>query len=167
MKSEDVVERIAALEERIRLLEDQAILYRLIASWGPAADTANGAAASSFWAEDAVLVAEANQINGAAAVGAMIDSEGQLELVRQGCAHVQGLPTIHIDGDLATAVNYGRVYLHTPDGYDVWRVSANCWNFRRTEQGWRVSRREVHVIDGGPEARELLHRAIAAREVTS
>jgi hypothetical protein len=95
----------------------------------------------------------------------MIDSEGQRELVQQGCAHVQGLPVLQVDGDRATAVNYGRVYLHEQDGYEIWRVSANCWNFRRTEHGWRVIRREAHVIDGGPEARELLRRAFAPTEV--
>ena len=163
MENAQMLERLTALEDRVRLLEDQATLYRLIASWGPAADTAHGAAASSFWTEDAVLVAEATRIDGAAGVGAMIDSEGQLDLVRQGCAHVQGLPSVHIDGDHAIAVNYGRVYLHTDDGYDIWRVSANCWEFSRTDAGWRVTRREAHVIDGGPEARELLHRAIAAQ----
>jgi hypothetical protein len=152
-------DRLAVLEGRVRLLEDQAALLRLIASWGPAADTANGMAASSFWANDSVLVNESTQIDGAAGIRAMIDSEGQRELVMQGCAHVQGLPVVHIDGDRAIAVNYGRVYLHTEDGYDIWRVSANCWEFARTQIGWRVRRRDVHVIDGGPEARELLRRA--------
>lgn len=157
-------DRLSDLEERVRSLEDQVALYRLIASWGPAADTANGRAASSFWSEDAVLIAETHRIEGALAVGAMIDSEGQHDLVRQGCAHVQGLPVVNIDGDQATAVNYGRVYLYTPDGYDIWRVSANCWEFHRTEDGWRVAQRNAHVIDGGPEARALLSRAITDKE---
>jgi len=157
-------DRLDALEDRIRVLEDQATLYRLIASWGPAADTANGEAASSFWADDSVLVAEGNRIDGAAGVRAMIDSEGQRVLVQQGCAHVQGLPVVQIHGDRAVAVNYGRVYLHTQDGYDIWRVSANCWEFTRTELGWRVLRRDAHVIDGGPEARDLLRRATAPTE---
>lgn len=160
METTDRKDRLSDLENRVRLLEDQVALYRLIASWGPAADTADGKAASSFWSEDAVLVAETNRIEGAAAVGAMIDSEGQHDLVRQGCAHVQGLPVLNVDGDHAMAINYGRVYLHTDDGYDIWRVSANCWEFRRTKDGWRVIRRDAHVIDGGAEARALLSRAI-------
>jgi hypothetical protein len=153
-------DRLVALEDRIRFLEDSAELNRLVASWGPAADTANGTAASWFWTEDAVLETETHRLDGAAGVRAMIDGEGQQALVRQGCAHVQSLPVVRIDGDDAMAINYGRVYRHAEDGYEIWRVSVNCWEFRRTADGWRVTRRKVHVIDGGPESRELLSRAI-------
>ena len=156
-------DRFAVLEDRVRLLEDQVAIYRLIASWGPAADIADGQAASSFWTEDAVLRSENNRVEGASGVRAMIDSEGQQDLVRQGCAHVQGLPLLHLDGDQATAINYGRVYLHGEEGYGIWRVSANLWEFRRADDGWRAARRTVHVIDGGPEARELLSRGISGQ----
>jgi ketosteroid isomerase-like protein len=67
---------------------------------------------------------------------------------------------IRIEGDTATATGYTRVYRHTPDGYEVWRVSANRWEFRRTAQGWRVTRRTTQVVDGGPKAAEILTKAI-------
>jgi ketosteroid isomerase-like protein len=159
MNDETIDHRVAILEGRIRFLEDQVEVCRLIASWGPAADTANGEAASSFWTDDSVLVWETTRVDGASGVREKINSEGQQAMVRQGCAHVQSLPLVHIDGDRATAINYGRVYMHGPDGYDVSRVSVNCWEFRRTERGWRVEGRNVHLIDGGPEAQELLKRA--------
>jgi SnoaL-like domain len=152
--------RIAALEDRVRVLEDQSTLCRLISSWGPAADTGNGPAASSFWADDTVLETEDGRLEGASAVGAMIDSDGQRQLVERGCAHVQSFPVIRIDGDWAIAVSYGRVYLHADRGYEIWRVSVNSWEFRRAEGEWRVVRRQVHVIDGGSEARQLLGRAV-------
>jgi ketosteroid isomerase-like protein len=153
-------DRIAALEARVQAMEDQLALCRLISTWGPAADIGNGPAAASIWADDAVLVTENGQLEGAAAIGEMIDGDGQGQLVAQGCAHVHSFPLVHIDGDRARAVNYGRVYLHNDGGYELWRVSANSWEFRRTGDGWRVARRQVHVIDGGPEARELLGRAV-------
>jgi ketosteroid isomerase-like protein len=159
MDTSATLDRLAALEDRVRHLEDEATLYRLIASWGPAADRGDGEAASSFWTDDAELHTESSHIQGAAGVRAMIDSEGQQALVRQGCAHVQSLPLVRIAGDRATGTNYGRVYLHTDNGYEVWRASVNRWEFRRTPDGWRVSRRVVHTIDGGPEARELLRMA--------
>lgn len=149
----------ASLEERVRLLEDQLAVLRLIASWGPAADTGDGVAAASIWTDDAVLSAEGSGLQGAEAIKAMIESDGQADLVRRGCAHVQSLPLVRLDGDRATATNYGRVYLHSDDGYDVWRASVNRWEFRRGPDGWRASRRTVHVIDGGPQARELLAAA--------
>ncbi len=153
-------DRVAALEARVRELEDRLEVFHLISSWGPAADTGNGEAASAIWTDDAVLETEYGDIEGADGIGLMIDGEDQGALVRRGCAHVQGLPRVSIDGDRATAINYGRVYLHGEDGYEVWRVSANLWDFRRTEDGWRACRRRVHVIDGGPEAQHLLSRGI-------
>jgi hypothetical protein len=86
----------------------------------------------------------------------MVHSDGQQALIRQGSAHIPAFPLVEIDGDSARALGYSRVYLHTESGYEVWRVSANYWEFRRTANGWRVSSRVNHVIDGGPEAQELL-----------
>ncbi len=163
MESTQAQPDFAALEARLRRLEDEAAICRLIFSWGPAADTANGEAAGALWTEDAVLETEARQTQGAAAVLTMINSDGQHSLVSQGCAHVHGFPIVQVDGDEATAVNYSRVYLHTDDGYEIWRVSANNWGFRRTADGWRATRRTVHVIDGGPEAQDLLRRAAEIR----
>lgn len=159
MESTQPQDRLAALEQRVRLMEDQAAIQRLIFSWGPAADTGNANAAAALWTDDAVLEVETRRTEGASAVFAMIDSEGQQELVSRGCAHVHGFPLVNVDGDHATATNYSRVYLHADDGYEIWRVTANNWEFRRTAAGWRATRRSAHVIDGGPEARELLGRA--------
>ena len=151
--------RLAALEDRVRVLEDHIDLYRLVCRWGAAADIGSGATAGALFTDDGVLEFEQTRVEGAAAVAEMIDSEGQKALVNQGCAHVQGLPMVHVDGDRASATNYSHVYLHTDDGYEVWRVTANTWEFRRTEDGWRATRRTAHTIDGRPEARALLARA--------
>jgi ketosteroid isomerase-like protein len=162
MNSTPLEDRVAALEQHVRTLEDQAALYRLICSWGLAADTADSARAASLWTEDGVLEVEGAPTNGPANIFAIIDSEGQKRLVDQGCAHVQGFPVVSVDGDRATATNYSWVYLHTENGYEVWRSTANNWEFRRGPDGWKVVRRSAHVIDGGPEARELLARAFSA-----
>jgi hypothetical protein len=156
-----VQKRIRALEEQVRVLDDHVSVYRLIGSWGAAADIGSGADAGALWTDDALLEFEQSRVQGAAAIAEMIDSDGQRSLVEQGCAHVQGLPIVQVDGDRATATNYSRVYLHADEGYQIWRVSANHWEFRRTRDGWRATRRTAHVIDGGPEARDLLGRAFA------
>jgi hypothetical protein len=160
-------DRIAALEDRVRALEDQLTLCRLVSTWGPAADTGNGQAASAIWTDDAVLETETGRLEGAAAIGAMIDGDGQGQLVTRGCAHVHSFPLVRIDGDRASGLNYGRVYLHAEQGYELWRVSVNRWEFRRTEDGWRVARRQVHIIDGGPEAQELLAQGVNAERSSS
>lgn len=162
MERSELEDRVAALEERVRTLEDQAAVLRLVASWGPAVDTGGpdgAAAAGALWADDGVLQSDISRLEGPAAITEMVLSDGQEALIRQGSAHVQALPVVTVEGDHATATNYSRVYRLAGDGHEIWRVSANVWELRRTSAGWRVTRRTNHLIDGGPEARELLQRA--------
>jgi len=150
-------DRIAALEARVRMLEDQLAVQQLLHRWGPAIDTGDSAAAAAIWTDEGVLGWEISSLDGPAGVAAMVESDGQQALIDQGCAHVQAFPLITVDGDRAVATGYSRVYLHQDDdSYAIWRVSANRWELTRTTDGWRATRRTNHVIDGGPEARELL-----------
>jgi hypothetical protein len=158
---ESVDERLAELEAKVRLLEDKEAIRRLICSWGPACDTGLPEEAASIWTDDGVLISDMSRLEGPSDVLAMIASDGQQDLIRQGCAHVHGLPLITVDGDEARAVNYSRVYRYTNPGYEIWRVSANEWKFRRTPDGWRATQREAMVIDGGAAAKEILTRAYA------
>lgn len=149
-------ERLAALERRVAALEDQAAVIRLVNSWGPAVDSGDSRAAASLWADDGVLESDMSHLEGPAEVAAMVESDGQQELIRHGCAHVQAYPLVSIEGDRASATGYSRVYRHARDGHEIWRVSANRWEFARLPVGWRVTRRVNHVIDGGPEAGDIL-----------
>jgi ketosteroid isomerase-like protein len=151
-------DRVAALEERVTRLEDEVAIHRLINSWGPAVDTGNEEAAAGMFSDDAILESDLSYLVGPAAISAMVLSEGQQSLIREGSAHIPAFPLVDVEGDNATAIGYSRVYRHTAGGYEVWRVSANYWEFKRTDDGWRVSRRTNHVIDGGPEAPQLLGR---------
>jgi hypothetical protein len=160
MSEAELNERLAVLEGRLRAVEDQLAIHRLINSWGPAVDTGNGEAAAALFAEDGVLQSDLSYLVTPAAVKAMVYGEGHQALIRDGSAHIPAFPIINVEADRANAVGYTRVYHLTPDGYEVWRVSANYWEFRRTPEGWRVTNRTNHVIDGGPEANGLLRRAL-------
>ena len=153
-------DRLVALEARLRLLEDQFAIHRLVNSWGPAVDTGDSAAAAALFADDGVLESDLSRLVGPDAVAAMVESDGQQSLIRDGCAHVQAFPLVAIDGDSATATGYSRVYRYHDGAHEIWRVSANRWEFRRTPDGWRITRRVNHVIDGGPEARDLLNQGL-------
>ncbi len=152
--------RLAALEQRVQQLEDEVAVLRLVNSWGPAVDTGSSEAAGALWDEAGVLESDLSHLEGPSAVVAMVESEGQQSLIRQGCAHVQSAPVVTVDGDRAEAVTYSQVYLHSDQGHHVWRVSANQWAFARTANGWRLTRRANRVIDGSPEARQILVRAL-------
>lgn len=155
-------DRLKALEERVLLLEDQLAIHRLINTWGPAVDGDNPEAAAAIWAEDGVLISELQdtRLEGPAAVASMVRDDGHQQVIRAGSAHVQSFPLVEVCGDTAKAIGFSRVYLHSEcGGHEVWRVSANRWDFRRTPQGWRVTRRINRAIDGGPEARDILNQA--------
>ena len=156
MEDAELREVVTALEARVTRLEDQLAIHRLINSWGPAVDTGQAEAAAALFSEDAVLKSDMSHLIGPAAIEEMVNSEGHQALIRQGSAHIPAFPLVEIDGDRARAVGYSRVYLHTDTGYEVWRVSANYWEFSRTASGWRVSSRTNHVIDGGSAPQELL-----------
>lgn len=152
-------DRLAALEARMRRVEDQLAVQRLINSWGPAVDTGDSAAAAALFTDDGILESDLSYLVTPAAIAGMVQAEGHQALVRDGSAHIPASPVITVHGDTATAVGYTRVYRHTPDGYEVWRVSANRWEFRRTPHGWRIARRSTQVIDDTPKARRILSRA--------
>jgi SnoaL-like domain len=153
-------ERLASLEARVRELEDQAAVLRLVCSWGPAVDTGSSSEAGRLWDEAGVLDSDMSRLEGPSGVAAMVESEGQQALIRQGCAHVQTAPIVHVDGDEAVVTTYSQVFLHGEQGHQVWRVSANRWECRRTPEGWRLTRRVNRAIDGSPAPRQLLVRAL-------
>jgi len=152
-------ESIAALASRVLLLEDRVAILELINRWGFAVDTGSSEFAAGLWDDDGVLESDLSRLEGPAEVAAMVESEGQQALIRQGCAHVQSAPVVTVDGDRATAITYSQVYLHTENGHDVWRVSANQWECRRTVGGWRLTRRVNRVIDGSPAPHTILASA--------
>ena len=156
---QSVVARLAALEGRLGQLEDELAIVRLINSWGPAVDTGSSAEAGALWDEGGVLESDISRLEGPAAVVAMVESDGQQALIRQGCAHVQSAPIVTVDGDRAVAIAYSQVYLHVEEGHAVWRVSANRWECQRTPSGWRLTRRVNRVIDGESAARSVLASA--------
>jgi hypothetical protein len=162
VEDRSVEPRLAALEDRVRQLEDQLAIVRLINSWGPAVDTGSSEEAGALWDESGVLESDMSRLEGPAAVVAMVESDGQQSLIRRGCAHVQSAPIVSVDGDRAIAIAYSQVFLHADDGHEVWRVSANRWECQRTASGWRLTRRVNRVIDGEQAARSVLEQAFNA-----
>ena len=157
--SDDSEGRFRALEERIGALEDQLALYRLVSTYGPAVDTGSGAEAAALWAEDGAYEFDTSRLDGPEGIAAMVAGETHQGLIQQGCAHILALPVLRVDGDEASATGYSRVYRHVDDGYEVWRVSANHWRFRRTPEGWKVTHRMNRTLDGSPAARRILRQA--------
>jgi hypothetical protein len=168
--------RNATLEERIRLIEDRLEIYNLIASHPPSADTGAEDYTASVWTEDGVFDrgAEFPAPTGRAAIAGGSSSPEHHRAIEQGIAHFAGLPYVRITSDTAFAISYLQILV--PDrvgpvfevpnhgatrGFHVHRVSANRWDFVRTEEGWRIKRRRLRPLDGSEAAREILRGTFA------
>lgn len=154
-----VTERLDQLEQRIAALEDEAELTRLMTSYGPAVDTGEADEAAALFADDALYDTDgAPLMHGADGVRAMVSGPNQQALIPD-CAHVMGPSVVRIDGDTAVGVGYSRVYLRDGDGFRVWRVSANRWEFERREGAWVITNR-VNRNRGSEDSSEVLRGAL-------
>ena len=163
------------LDERLRFVEDRLEIYNLIASHPPSADTGAGEYTASVWTEDGVFDrgAEFPRPTGRAAIAGGSSNPEHRRAIEQGIAHFAGLPHVRITGDTAFAISYLQILV--PDrvgpmfdvpnhgssrGFHVHRVSANRWEFVRTDEGWKIKRRTLRPLDGTLPAREILRGAL-------
>ncbi|WP_395447805.1 nuclear transport factor 2 family protein [Aminobacter sp. UC22_36] len=156
----DIEARFAALETRIKGLEDQLAIYQLFATYGPSVDSRSGSVTASLWADDGAYDFGGEPLVGAEKVGSLVNIEPHIHYVADGCAHVLSMPYISVDGDKAVATGYSRVYLNQDDHWRVERASANRWELARTAAGWRVQNRVNRLLNGQAEARDLLSSGI-------
>jgi hypothetical protein len=153
----------ADVETRLRRLEDESAVRQLILTYGPSADAADAARASSLWAEDGVYDWDAagEPHRGRSEVDAMLRTPGHLELVGAGVAHFAGPPLIELDGDHATALTYSLIMRRDQEGrYYLWRVSAVRWDLARDGGSWRVRCRTNRLLDDSGAGSELFGDAI-------
>ncbi|MGB9228010.1 nuclear transport factor 2 family protein [Mycobacterium sp.] len=148
---------LAELHARLRRLEDESAITRLIMSYGPAADAGLTEFAGQLWLDDGVYDWDANgePHQGSAGVDAMLQSDGHQNLIAAGIAHFAGPLLIDLDGDKATALNYSLIMRREGGRFYLWRASAVRWDLARTDQGWRVSRRTNRLLDETGVGREL------------
>jgi uncharacterized protein (TIGR02246 family) len=147
---------MSSVEDRLQRLEDAAAIATVVAAYGPAVDSGSAAAVASLFADDGIYDVSPTPLVGADAVEQMVQGKRHQGLIERGCAHLQGIPHVTVDGDKAVAVNHSVVLLNSPDGFDIWRVAANRWEFSRTSEGWKVVRRVNRLLDGDATAAALL-----------
>jgi hypothetical protein len=150
-------DELAELEARLRRLEDESAINRLIMSYGPAADAGLTAFAGELWLGAGEYDWDANGTphEGSAGVDAMLQSDGHQSLIAAGIGHFAGPLLIDLDGDSATALNYSLIMRRKGDHFYLWRVSAVRWDLARSASGWRVRRRTNRLLDETGAGREL------------
>lgn len=148
---------LEGLQARLRRLEDESAITRLIMSYGPAADAGMTSFAGQLWLEDGVYDwdAEGMPHQGSAAVDAMLRGDGHQGLIAQGVAHFAGPLLVDLDGDRATALNYSLIMRREEGRFYLWRVSAVRWDVERMGSKWRVRRRTNRLLDASGSGRQL------------
>lgn len=152
------------LVARLRRLEDERDIAKLIASYGPAVDAGDADAAARLWATDGIYDVDGRRMQGRAGVHAMVNSSAHQNLIAKGCCHFLGPCVVTVNGDSAIAVCESLVLVaddRDGKGYRVWRCTANHFALQRIDGQWRIGTRTSRLLDGGPEARALLARGLA------
>lgn len=163
---------LAALEARLRRLEDERDIAQLIASYGPLVDAADADGTAALWATDGRYEVEGWAMAGRADVHAMVSSTSHRALVATGCSHFLGPAVVTVDGDTAVAVCESLVLVRreTPDDgsseYGVWRATANHFELARIDGRWQISRRSSRLLNGDPAAHRLLTAGVAGEPAT-
>lgn len=157
---------------RVRRLEDERDIARLIASYGPAVDAGDADATAGLWASDGSYDVDGWRMQSRADVHAMVSSDAHQRMVAEGCCHFLGPCVVTVDGDSAVAVCESIVLVRElvregpEEGsekacYRVWRCTANHFELQRVDGQWRISARTSRVLDGNPEAHALLTKGLA------
>jgi ketosteroid isomerase-like protein len=153
--------------ERLRRVEDELAIQRLIVRYGFAVDTGDADALVQLFTDDAVYEIDGAYVTGGAPyvmrghddLRAMIESERHGAL-RPRCAHTIGPVCVEVDGDQARAVGYSRVYWGTGDAAELHRLSSNEWQCVRGGDGrWFIAgRRSVSI--GSAAAQDVLRAGL-------
>jgi hypothetical protein len=157
----NVEERLAALEARLRVAEDQLEIIRLLNTYGPAVDSGESRSAARLWVEGGTYnVGGVGPVSGHDKLAAIYDGDGHQKIIHDGTSHLTATPRITVNGDKAEAVAYSFVVLKRGSEWYIWRASANHWTLTRTPQGWRIVERYNRVLDGSEDSHETLRRGL-------
>jgi len=149
------------LAARLRRLEDERDIARLIASYGPAVDAGDPDAAARLWASDGIYDVDGWRMEGRADVHAMVSSSAIRIWWPRGAVTFFRPCVVTVTGDSAVAVCESLVLVRNDDSYRVWRSTANHFALERIDGQWQISVRTSRVLDGNPDAHALLTRGLA------
>jgi len=144
-----LVARLAALEGRVRELEDERALRELLTRYSFGADVYRGADWVGLFTPDGRYELGSRNVAGAYN-GGFFGAEELLGLITgsgmpaQGRSqHHHGPVIFHVDNDEASAQSYSITYLLGDDGRThVFCAGFSRWTFRRVDGRWRITERD-------------------------
>jgi len=160
----------AALERRVRSLEDRLAIYQLMMSHPPAIDSGARDFWARAWTEDAELdrgvpdpEAHSGNYQGTYGLATILKemSGPEIQAAREaGLSHLTTVPYLTVIGRTAVATNYTLVFSFDNGSFRIRRVVANRWDLVRDSRRWKIKRRKLRLLDGSPEARDVLREGI-------
>ena len=155
---EDLRRAVDDLARRVRALEDELAVHRLIVRYGLAVDTGDAEGAAALFTEDTVYDVDGPlRMEGREGVRAMVRGARHQAMLPH-CAHQIGPAVVAVDGDRAVATGYSRVYVRREAGIEIYRVSFNRWELVRRAGPWHIARRTTRLL-GHAEAQALFRGA--------
>ncbi|MFD4431950.1 nuclear transport factor 2 family protein [Nocardia sp. NPDC058497] len=161
---------IEALLRRVQVMEDKWQILELLSAYGPAVDSGSADGTAGIWSEDGEYDVDSGMLRGRDELRAMVHSTPHQQFITNGSAHMLSLPHLEVDGDHAVAIGHTQLVLKVPGttaDFQVARITANRWELVKTEGRWQVERRIARLLDGRPEARDLLGDVVTGSDVRS
>lgn len=156
-----MTDRLAELEARLAVIEDERAIERMIASYGPLVDAGEADAAAQLWALDGSYDVEGWSMDSRAEVAAMVRSDAHQNLIDGGSTHFLGPAVVTVDVDDAVAVCESILVVRHQKKYLVARAGVHHFQLRRLDGRWQIVRRITRTLDGDAEARRLLAAGVA------
>jgi hypothetical protein len=156
-------DRLAALEHRLEVLEDERAIATLIASYGPLVDAGEAEAVASLWAPDGSYDVGDWKMSSRDEISAMVNSDAHQGLMARGCCHFFGPPVVTVDGDTARAVCQSTILVRREaGGYHAMRTGVHLIRLRRVAHGWEMVSRVARQLDGSGDAFDLITTGVKA-----
>lgn len=147
---------VRSVAQRVALLEDKLAITELMTAYGPAIDSGSVDAVARLWTEDGVYDVDTGVMRGHTEIKAMVRSQAHQAWIEGGCGHVLEPGHTVVDGDTAVSTCKSQLIIRDGDSFKVLRVTATRWELVKIDGLWKVTLRISRVLDGRPEARELL-----------
>jgi hypothetical protein len=155
-----VSDTLENLERRLKTLEDERDITRLIASYGPLVDSGNPDAVAALWAVDGDYDTGDWKMSSRDDVAAMVRSEEHQGLIARGCCHFFGPPAVTVEGDRAVAICQSMLLVRRESrGFAVARAGVHLLRLHRNDGGWEIISRTARQLDGSGQAMDLIAAA--------
>jgi len=148
---------ISELVARVRRLEDEREVHRVLTRYGFAVDLGDADATAALYTDDTEIdLGPTSCFRGTEGARQLVLDERHQEIVGR-CAHTMGpfVVDVDVDGDRATAIGYARVYISDPDMRNprLWRLGYTRFELVRAGSTWRIARRRSRSmgVPGGPD----------------